>query len=164
MTTDRVIQAQNSAIRSTRTHELRLQIAIQSVQSEVTNVVSMLSGWLMAHDVDAEIVAELELVFAEALNNVVEHAYLYRENGEIDILASLNERRLKIRITDSGREFGGPPPLTEMNVEDCAFEELPEGGFGWNLIRTLTDTVEFEHENKQNRLTLTRNLMVDPAA
>lgn len=164
MTENSVNDAQAPAVRATRTHELRLQVAILSVQSEVTNVVSMISGWLISHKVEQEIVAELELVLAEALNNVVEHAYLYREDGEIELLITLDDRRLKARITDSGREFDGPPPLKEMNVEDCEFEELPEGGFGWNLIRTLTDDVEFEHQDHKNRLTLTRNLQIDPAA
>jgi serine/threonine-protein kinase RsbW len=149
-----------SAIRTSLTHELRLQVAIKSVQIEVTNVVSRISGWLMSHSVDEDIVGELELVMAEALNNVVEHAYLYAEDGEIEILVVLTADRLRTHIVDSGRKFDGPPPFKDMDIENCDFEELPEGGFGWNLIRTLTDVVEFEHREDKNRLTLTRNLRV----
>ena len=141
-----------------RPKELRFQIAIKSVQEEVVTVLMDMCAWLAHHHVAREVIEELELVLAEALNNVVEHAYLYAENGEINILLRLRPSQIRVTITDSGRAFDGPPQLKDMNVEDMDFEELPEGGFGWNLIRTLTDCVEFEHKDKQNRLTLTRNL------
>ena len=141
-----------------RPKELRFQIAIKSVQEEVVTVLMDMCAWLAHHHVARDVIDELELVLAEALNNVVEHAYLYAENGEINILLRLRPSQIRVTITDSGRAFDGPPQLKDMNVEDMDFEELPEGGFGWNLIRTLTDDVEFEHKDKQNRLTLTRNL------
>ena len=155
---------QRKGIRTVQSKELRLQIGIKSVQDEVTNVVGYISDWLRSHCVSQEPIDELELVLAEALNNVVEHAYLYAEDGEIDILVRLRQDQLLLTITDKGCKFDGPPPLKEMDVENMDFEELPEGGFGWNLIRTLTDNVEFEHKDQQNRLTLTRNLVTDTAA
>ena len=155
---------QRKGIRTVQSKELRLQIGIKSVQDEVTNVVGYISDWLRSHCVSQEPIDELELVLAEALNNVVEHAYLYAEDGEIDILVRLRQDQLLVTITDKGCKFDGPPPLKEMDVENMDFEELPEGGFGWNLIRTLTDNVEFEHKDQQNRLTLTRNLVTDTAA
>ncbi len=142
-------------------YELWLQLGIKSVQSEVSFVVEHVAHWMAYHMLDDEIVGELQLVLAEALNNVVEHAYLYSEDGVIDVFLSLDPAKLTIKITDTGRKFDGPPPFKEMDVENYSFEELPEGGFGWNLIRTLTDYVEFEHADKQNRLILTRNLRVD---
>lgn len=155
---------QRTGIRAVQSKELHLQVGIKSVQDEVTNVVSHISEWLGAHCVAQDPIEELELVLAEALNNVVEHAYLYAEDGEIDILVRLRQEQLEVTITDKGCKFDGPPPLKEMDVENMDFEELPEGGFGWNLIRTLTDNVEFEHKDKRNRLTLTRNLVSDTAA
>ncbi len=98
-----------SGIRATHSKELRLQIGINSVQEEVSNVVSKISGWLNTHSVEVDTVGELELVLAEVLNNVVEHAYLYAEDGEIDILVRLRNDRLRATITDKGRKFDGPP-------------------------------------------------------
>lgn len=149
-------------LRATHTYELKLQLAIKSVQSEVSNVLCAITEWLESHKVESATISDLELVMAEALNNVVEHAYLYAEDGEIEVLVTLRPTELKVLITDSGRKFDGPPEYRELDVENFSFEELPEGGFGWNLIRSLTDEVEFEHADKKNRLTLTRNLQ-DPA-
>lgn len=159
-----MIGMQRSGIRMAQSKELRLQVSIKSVQDEVTNVVGRISEWLRVNGVAQDPIDELELVMAEALNNVVEHAYLYADDGEIDILVRLRQDQLDVTITDKGCKFDGPPPLKEMDVENMDFEELPEGGFGWNLIRTLTDNVEFEHKNKKNRLTLTRHLSTDTAA
>lgn len=145
-------------LRATHTYELKLQLAIKSVQSEVSNVLCAITEWLESHKVESATISDLELVMAEALNNVVEHAYLYAEDGEIEVLVTLRPTELKVLITDSGRKFDGPPEYRELDVENFSFEELPEGGFGWNLIRSLTDEVEFEHADKKNRLTLTRNL------
>lgn len=153
-----------TAVRTSHVQELRLQVAILSVQEEVTNVVDQISHWLRKHTVEEGAICEVQLVLAEALNNVVEHAYLYAEDGEIDILIRLRPDQLLAVIKDRGQRFDGPPPLKEMDVENMEFEELPEGGFGWNLIRTLTDNVEFERKNKQNCLTLTRNLIEQDAA
>jgi serine/threonine-protein kinase RsbW len=155
---------QRTGVRAVQSKELHLQVGIKSVQDEVTNVVNHISEWLCAHCVAQDPIEELELVLAEALNNVVEHAYLYAEDGEIDILVRLRQDKLDVTITDKGCKFDGPPPLKDKDVENMGFEELPEGGFGWNLIRTLTDNVEFEHKDKQNRLTLTRNLVSDTVA
>ena len=158
MTKKQTTDKPKTGIRTTNSKELRLQVAIHSIQEEVSNVVSKISDWLNIHCVDSDTVGELELVLAEVLKNVVEHAYLYAEDGEIDILVRLRNDRLHATITDKGRKFDGPPSLKEMDVENMAFEELPEGGFGWNLIRMLMNKIEFEHKDHQNKLTLTRNL------
>lgn len=146
------------AVRRREIRELRLKIAILSVQDEVTSVITQICTWLLDHGVPTEIAQELELVLAEALNNVVEHAYLYREDGEIEIAIKLTPEMMTAKIIDSGQKFDGPPPLREVDVESMSLEELPEGGFGWNLIRTLTDNVEFQRLDERNQLTLSRKL------
>ncbi|MEM6618908.1 MAG: ATP-binding protein [Pseudomonadota bacterium] len=148
-------------IRTREIRELNMRIAILSVQEEVSNVVAHICEWLGGHGVAEDIRGELELVLAEALNNVVEHAYLYREDGEIEINVKLTPDEMTATITDSGQKFDGPPPLTEVDVDGFAFDDLPEGGFGWNLIRTLTDNVHFERRENKNCLRLSRNLNPD---
>ena len=147
-----------ASLRTREIRELHMTVAILSVQEEVSNVVTHICEWLESHGVQAEVRQELELVLAEALNNVVEHAYLFRDDGEIEIKIVLTPEELKATITDSGRKFDGPPPIREVDLDATAFEDLPEGGFGWNLIRTLTDDVAFERKDGHNCLQLTRKL------
>lgn len=147
-----------ATLRAREIRELHMTVAILSVQEEVSNVVSHICSWLESHGVQAEVRQELELVLAEALNNVVEHAYLFRHDGEIEIKIVLTPDELTATITDSGQKFDGPPPLKEVDLDATAFEDLPEGGFGWNLIRTLTDDIAFERKDGHNCLRLTRKL------
>ncbi len=93
----------------------------------------------------------IEIVLAEALNNIVEHAYA-RFEGEIEISLSLAGHELKCLITD----WGLPMPDQTVPAGELlplgAFEDLPEGGFGWHLIRTLSKDLSYRRIGDQNLL------------
>ncbi len=92
-----------------------------------------------------------EIVLAEALNNVVEHAY---SNAPGTILVGVDHLPpiLRVSVYDQGLPMpDGQLPKGELKplVEG---EELPEGGFGWFLIRTLTLDLEYERDGGFNKL------------
>ena len=79
----------------------------------------------------------VELVLAETLNNVVEHAYAgLPQAGLIGVRGAYAPDDLRFRITDLGKPMPGfTLPMGEpFNVLDIT-DDLPEGGFGWGLIR-----------------------------
>jgi serine/threonine-protein kinase RsbW len=135
---------------------------IRSVQTEVTDLVLGASVWLAQRNVEDASVSEAALVLAEALNNVVEHAYGFSEDGRISVFLACKGRDLRIVIKDCGRDFAGVLPDVQMTDQDCALEDLPEGGFGWFLIKTLAKDVQFSRDGHLNRLAL--SLRVAPAA
>ena len=48
---------------------------------------------------------------------------------------------------------GGRPPAGRLpDGADCALVDLPEGGFGWHLIRTLTRDLAYVRSGGCNRL------------
>jgi serine/threonine-protein kinase RsbW len=92
-----------------------------------------------------------QIVLAEALNNIVEHAYA-RHQGEIEITLNLKPTELHCKIIDSGLPMPGEvlpegklAPLDELG-------ELPEGGFGWHLIRTLSHDLSYSRIGGKNHL------------
>ncbi|MGB4827381.1 MAG: ATP-binding protein [Paracoccaceae bacterium] len=89
-----------------------------------------------------------EIVLAEVLNNVVEHAYAAKA-GSVFLFLSLGEGRLHCRIEDEGTAMPGNAPPAG-NPPDPA--DLPEGGFGWHLIRTLSTDLCYERMGSVNRL------------
>lgn len=93
-----------------------------------------------------------ELVLAEVLNNVVEHAYAVRE-GYIELDLRHCDGALACTVTDTGRPMprGTPPSGNEM-VVNVPLEDVPEGGFGWFLIRSLTHELAYRRERGANRL------------
>ncbi len=92
-----------------------------------------------------------EIVLAEALNNIVEHAYA-NHPGDIEITLHLRPHELICRITDTGL----PMPDDQLPEGKLAAitpdGELPEGGFGWFLIRSLSQDLHYRREGGRNLL------------
>lgn len=93
-----------------------------------------------------------EIVLAEVLNNIVEHAYA-RRRGDIRLDLVLQPDGLYCQVADHGT------PMPGLNLPAGAFqpldqiEDLPEGGFGWFLIRNLTEDLQYQHSDGVNALT-----------
>jgi serine/threonine-protein kinase RsbW len=98
----------------------------------------------------------VELVLAEALNNVVEHA-LAGTSGttQIEVRGSHNGTALTITVVDQGAPMpqgkapGGRVPDVAVDMPD-----MPEGGFGWFMIHTLAEDVTYARLGGENHLTL----------
>jgi serine/threonine-protein kinase RsbW len=93
----------------------------------------------------------VEIVLAEVLNNVVEHAYA-RYPGQIEVAITPGNDFLFVRIVDEGLPMpGGDPP--DGGLADLPNgQELPEGGFGWYLIRSLSQDLTYLRDGHQNVL------------
>lgn len=100
-------------------------------------------------------IGEIEVALAEALNNIVEHAYSGADAGPIRLSCSLMGRRLDIRICDAGRPLPDDrlPPGLRVDL-DVPLADLPEGGFGWFLIRALTTDIRYDRCGASNHLSL----------
>lgn len=102
---------------------------------------------------DPDIIGRFEIVMAEALNNVVEHAYARFPSGRIAVTLQWTGTGVTCTIVDEGEELPGhTTPKGRAKPEECAFEDLPEGGFGWHLIHTLAQDVRYIRSANQNRL------------
>jgi serine/threonine-protein kinase RsbW len=80
----------------------------------------------------------VELVLAEVLNNVAEHAYA-GGSGPVEVGLAPRPCGIACRIVDSGLAM----PNGQLPRGTCHRStpgDLPEGGFGWHLIRSLTAT------------------------
>lgn len=92
--------------------------------------------------------ATVEIVLAEILNNIAEHAYAAGD-GPVRLWLRQCGGLLSCRVEDEGLPMPGgrlprppvPPP-----------ESLAEGGYGWHLIRTLALGLAYERDAGVNRL------------
>lgn len=106
-----------------------------------------------ARRLTAEDAGTLELVLAEVLNNIVEHGYRDLAPGRIEIDLRHSGTWLDCRIVDGGRPMPDlAPPDCPLPAADVAIDDLAEGGWGWTLIRELTDDLRYQRENGRNRL------------
>ena len=97
-----------------------------------------------------------EIALAEILNNIVEHAYEDRDTGWITLRLSFSDRSLAATVTDAGAPMpGNAPPQTAPVDLDRPCHALPEGGFGWGIIRSLTRDMHYERKGGRNILRIT---------
>lgn len=100
-------------------------------------------------------VDDVQIALAEAVNNVVEHAYSGREGGTILVECSLQDTLLLVEIQDAGHPFpGGKLPEGRPARLPEKREDLPEGGFGWYLIRELASDIKYNRVMDNNQLSL----------
>lgn len=101
----------------------------------------------------------LRLVLAEALNNIVEHAYEGTEGKPIYADVRMAHDLYEVMLIDEGKPMpNGQMPSGDLDFDLDALEDLPEGGFGWMLIHSEMDSVEYERRDGCNVLKLKKHL------
>lgn len=98
-----------------------------------------------------------EIVLAEVLNNITEHAYGGGTTGDVDMAIDTRNGYLDMRFRDRGR----PMPFDRLprgTRPDCDVTRLPEGGFGWYLIRQIADNLVYCNLHGQNCLNVSVSL------
>ncbi len=124
-------------------------------ESEARKVLKRASQFLRNTGMDSRRAGEVEIALAEAVNNIVEHAYGCPGRGLVHVTMSLQGNEVVLRLTDTGRPMpGGALPGGRPANLAVPRQRLPEGGFGWFLIRTLADHVRHERRDGMNMLTL----------
>jgi serine/threonine-protein kinase RsbW len=133
----------------------KFKMAFRATEMEAREAIAGTSEWLQATDLTQDQADEVEIALAEAINNVVEHAYVDSEPGPVRILCSLRRTHLDIRICDTGTPLpqNRLPPGLAADVS-VARADLPEGGFGWFLIRKLTSDIRYDRYGLINHLSL----------
>ena len=107
-----------------------------------------------ARRISPEDAGALELTLAEVLNNVVEHAYGSRSDGPVELALCRAAGALCCQIEDCGRPMPHlVVPDTPLPPTEVALTELAEGGWGWSLVRGLTEDLAYVRDGDCNRLT-----------
>lgn len=131
-------------------------VTLGGVEDKVRGGIAGVIASLAPLSLSADDTATVELVLAEALNNVVEHA-LARTNAltEIMVRGAYTEGELTLTVIDTGVAMpAGRAPRGKAPDLDVATDELPEGGFGWFMIHSLTEQVSYARIGDANHLTL----------
>ena len=110
-------------------------------------------------------IGAVEIVLAEILNNIVEHGYEEGTDEQIELFVKSRGASLMFDIRDRGRPMPkgrlpvGNHPMSEFNQ----FDAMPEGGYGWFLIRELVRDIVYDRKDGQNMLMI-RMKLTEPDA
>ncbi|WP_425071816.1 ATP-binding protein [Sagittula sp. S175] len=135
------------------------RLSIQGILPSTPDAVTAALRDLRAHMTAVPALAHLdpswEIVLAEVLNNIVEHAYANCPEGEIRFQITVAPTLLQAEFCDCGRAMpnGAPPQPKPANL-DVPSEDLPEGGFGWSLIHALVSRLDYTRSDGHNHLAL----------
>ncbi|MDA8586436.1 ATP-binding protein [Rhodobacteraceae bacterium] len=111
---------------------------------------------LRAEGLSEETLGSVEIVLAEALNNVAEHAYPADATGDLRLIIRRRAKALMFEIRDRGKPMPkgrapiGNHPMTEFNQHDA----MPEGGYGWFLIREIVSDLVYDRHDDENFLVI----------
>ena len=131
-------------------------VCVASGNLAVREALGQVLAGLKALSLDIEETAIVELVLAEALNNIVEHAYpASLPQGPINIRCRHRANGLHFTINDQGNSMpDGQMPLgLPQNIEVDPID-LPEGGYGWFLIKDLAKDIQYHRVGQKNQLDL----------
>jgi serine/threonine-protein kinase RsbW len=129
------------------------QLAFPATFAAVRDALSALLAGPILAEISEDERGTAELVLAEAMNNIVEHAYADTGNGEITLTLWQSEGEVACRITDRGTAMPDEVLPVGVLAEHGETADLPEGGFGWFLIRTLSRDLRYARLGTLNELT-----------
>ncbi|MBA83549.1 MAG: ATPase [Rhodobacteraceae bacterium] len=139
--------------RSELTVPNRFDIRFDATEMGVRQTLTSLLSFLTEIGIGEMNRGTVEIVLAEALNNVVEHAYAETGQGSIELQCKSQVDRLDVAIMDQG-----PPVPVHVFAErsapdtDVPLDDLPEGGFGWLLIQNMTENLAYHRVGDTNCL------------
>lgn len=131
-------------------------VTLAGTEDAVRDGLSKAMACLESLHLDTDEAGTVELVLAEALNNVVEHALAHTpEQTTIEIHGHHNTSGLHLTVIDHGAPMPkGAAPLSKTPNLDVETSNMPEGGFGWFMIHTLATEVQYARIGTSNHLRL----------
>ena len=131
----------------------QVKLSFSSNPRNVNFACISIKNFLSSKNIPSTINHEIELSVAEAVNNIIKHAYKGNTGKLIEVDVSKNDRYVEVVFVDSGmpRENLEKPTL---NFDPDDIDNLPEGGFGLYLIDTMMDENEYYSQNGKNILRL----------
>jgi serine/threonine-protein kinase RsbW len=104
--------------------------------------------------------ARVELAVVEAINNVIEHAYKMESNHKVEIICKLLVDKISVDICDVGHSLSSNALTTPTEEKEISVitENLPDGGWGLKLIKSIMDEVTYSTNNGVNCMTLVKKL------
>lgn len=135
------------------TGEDAIRIVLPSEATAVRRALKQVALRLAPLALNFEENGTLQIVLAEALNNIVEHAY-DGGAGVVEVEVARGDKGLRFTISDRGRPMPeGEVPLGHIPDYPKDRDEMPEGGFGWFLIHDLTRDLSYRRVGDRNVLT-----------
>ena len=132
----------------------RIKFAIPSDINYLNYVRDFMVGIASEEGFDEVGISHIEMALDEALANVIEHAYLYDTNQQINIEITIDSKKLVIILKDQGRSFNikkNPLPNLKQHIS-----KREVGGLGRYVITSFMDEVKYTSYSWGNELRMVK--------
>ena len=134
-------------------------LRMKAVLENVPRAIECVTEWAQKAGFDERALYEIQLAVDEACANVVDHAYLGEDPGDIEVSCRLDAQLLTVQVRDWGRGFD-LATVEEPDLE-APLEERSLGGLGLFLVRQVMDEVQFTADPERgNELMMSKRLHI----
>lgn len=134
-------------------------VEFESNPALVADALGQVIAGLEPLDLSQDQSGTLELVLAEVVNNVIEHAYSEEAGHPVNIAVHGSKAEITCQIVDNGKAMPHEQlPKGALHNLDVDLNDLPEGGFGWLLIGELTENIRYVRAAGKNHLSFSMPL------
>jgi len=132
-----------------------MQKTFKRAMHSLDEVFDFIGEFMKAHAVDQSASYSINLAVEELFTNMVK--YNPGNANDISITIQKNKDDLKVTLVDTEVEPFDVANTAEVDVTK-SLEERKAGGLGIHLIKKMVDRLEYEHNNRQSRITLIKHL------
>lgn len=141
-------------------NQINNQLTIKANLSELDRVLGFLETQLEEVDCPLQVIAQICISVEEIFVNIVNYAYPEHDGDcklELCVKKSIGDSKniFTLCITDFGMKFD---PLKKDDPDiTLSAEDRQIGGLGIWMVKQSMDSLEYEYENNQNKLTLIKS-------
>jgi anti-sigma regulatory factor (Ser/Thr protein kinase) len=126
------------------------RLAIQGDYTGLSEATRQMRAFLASHGLGDSIIYALETTLEEAVTNAVKYGFAGVSSPRIEIVVTLQDNRVDLVIEDNAHPFD--PTLVPEPGKNRTLEEMPVGGLGIHLVRSLTEGMHYTRTADSNRL------------
>lgn len=144
---------------------MNIKLAIKHEKEQIPTVGKLLRNLCSIANIESELsVSQLELAVVELLNNIINYSANTPSDSWVTIHVRLTEASLAVVVSDRGDALGSElaklytDETVSMPTLDIGVADLPESGWGMQLIKSACDRISYRRSNQTNLYELTFDL------
>jgi len=130
-----------------------LKLSIQSNLRELKTITEIILDSCQNYTYDDLFRNDIRLVIEEIVVNIIKHGYDECPEQRIDLEIDINATEFIMTVVDGGKPFN---PLDFQHLKaNHSLDDMDIGGQGINLVKQVSQHIEYKRLDNENRLTVT---------
>lgn len=135
---------------------MRLAIRVTGTREGLRLAIEAFDGFCAQCGLARQDAWELQVALDEVLSNSINHGYVGRLDGFVEVSFELSDGVLAVTVVDDGPAFD---PLSLPTPDTAApIEARRPGGLGVYFVKRLTDRAAYERRDNRNRFVFARRV------